>query len=67
MEADKGSDKFVAFNGYIDKEFGKDTLLNLFENKDLSDEDKIKQIDDWIKSYNESQNESDTQTENGGG
>ncbi len=63
IEADKGEEVFKDFNKYVDNHFGKDSLINLMnttENTHVyfgTDEYKIRMINIYWNSYQDSKNE----------
>lgn len=50
MEADKSRNRYKDFTKYINKKYGNNSLLKLFESN-LSDGQKIQQIDQWWSEY----------------
>lgn len=49
-----GQEKFYDFVNFTNTNYGENSLVNLFQNKDLSEEDKTKQLGEWMKAYDES-------------
>lgn len=54
IEADANRNVFRGFSNFVNSNHGKNSLQNLF-NAELSDEQKIRQIDDWWKEWIESE------------
>lgn len=54
LEADANRNVFRGFSNFVNSNHGKNSLQNLF-NAELSDEQKIQQIDDWWKEWIESE------------
>ncbi|GIV45137.1 MAG: hypothetical protein KatS3mg035_2260 [Bacteroidia bacterium] len=50
-EAEKGTIKLKEFNDFVEKKYGRDALIRLFDNEKLTDEQKIKKIDLWYKEF----------------
>jgi hypothetical protein len=50
MEADESRNRYIDFSKYINKKYGNNSLLKLFES-DLSDGQKTQQIDQWWNEY----------------
>ena len=50
VEADKSRNRYKDFTKYINKKYGNNSLLKLFESN-LSDGQKIQQIDQWWSEY----------------
>ena len=51
MEAERSRNAYNRFVKFIDKEYGKNSIEILF-NSNLTDAQKIKQIDQWWQNYN---------------
>jgi len=54
QEADANRDKFDDFNDFINNNYGKNALQDLFKS-DYSDSQKVQQIDTWWKKFNENE------------
>jgi RHS repeat-associated protein len=56
-EADRGREEFINFNDFVDKNYGNGAMKKLFKSK-VSEDDKIKKIDNWWNHYKNSQKSS---------
>jgi hypothetical protein len=49
--AEKGSIEFTNFNEFINNNYGKNKLSNLFNNKNNTQKDIIERLDQWWNNY----------------
>ncbi len=59
QDANNGYLKYEDFVKFTNKNYGDKSLFNLFNNKDLKEEDKTKQLGEWMEAYD--QNEATTE------
>jgi len=54
QDAEKGQTKYTDFVKFTNDKYGDNSLVNLFQNKEIKDDDKNKQLGEWMKAYDES-------------